>query len=218
TGFNANGANGNPDMDVMVGDPNGIKHLNVYIEDYINETFWTGKEALPFNPTLGWNENSLNTSIPAGPHFTNLEEFRVAEYMIQMGVVNAVDKNNWLQYTTDPCDNDTDGDGLPDGWELYVGLDPTPGSGPSLAFNVPELAEQSKLARLGFAPDAVPVGMLYGSPFGKEMLPDFPFAIDKFANPTATAFRDADEIVVVDGVTARRRHFPNPRPDWTYKS
>ncbi len=215
-GTNANGANGNPDQDYMAGGGD-IKHLRVYIEDYINETYWNGREALPFNPDLAWN---------GGAAFTNLEEFRVAEYYVQMGLVDSVDKDNWLAYTTDPCDNDSDQDGMPDGWELYVGLDPIP-SVPELGFPVVELAEESKLVSMGFPPDMLDTTdpatgettklPMYGSPFlktGEGALS----ALEKFANVTATAIRAADETVVVDGVTAIRRHFQNPNPTWTNKT
>jgi len=56
--------------------------------------------------------------------FTTLDEFQVIAYYIRQDTSLVVTCSNWTYYTTNPLNNDTDGDGIIDGWELYVGMGP----------------------------------------------------------------------------------------------
>ena len=123
-----NGPAGNPDGDTFAkgsfDGPYG-DHAIVYLDALYDQTYWNGKAAYPFNPNLAWQENP-----PNGPAFTNLDEFRVAEYyVISVGITGSVGPDEWMAFTTHPRDNDTDFDGMPDGWELYIGSCPMPRPG-----------------------------------------------------------------------------------------
>ena len=125
-----NGAGGNPDRDYMAPPvdmgPNvlPLKHFAVYTNELARHVYWNGESAFGMNVNFGW--------LPPddGAHFTNIEEFRVAEYYVfTAGLGMMIDASNWEYYTTNPCDNDSDYDGIPDGWELYVGAYPMPRPG-----------------------------------------------------------------------------------------
>ncbi len=181
----ASGAVGNPDGDKMV-----PGHAMAYLTALRDQTYWNGERAFGFNPNLGWQE-----WVPDEPDFTNLHEFRVAEYYVMvLDLVDEVGPDNWLQWTTDPTDNDTNANGMPDGWLLYVGVNPILVGPPTI--DIP----------LGFILDPA------------DWDDDGLTLQEEFANVTVTAYRAADETVVIDGVTARRRAFPNPNPAWTNKT
>ena len=86
-----------------------------------------------FDPRTGWSRNpavKVNTL-----RFSNIEEFNVAayRYFSGLGTVTTGDADNELdttverfwKYNTTLIDNaDSDGDGVPDGWELYVKMNP----------------------------------------------------------------------------------------------
>ncbi len=190
---NANGAIGNPDGDKMAGShTTGIYHALVYIDALNNQTYWNGEAAFGFNPGLGWQEGNNDE-----PDFTNLDEFRVAEYYIfDLDLVDTVSPENWLQYTTNPCDNDTNGDGLPDGWALYVGLSPI--------LPVPPRVIDVQLGPIG------PIADDYDS--------DGLVTLAEFDCTGVVAFRTEDETVTINDVTALRRAFGNPNSDWTNKT
>ncbi len=190
---NANGALGNLDGDKMAGTASVLeKHSSVYANDLQNMTYWNGERPFGFNPSLGWMEGN-----DGQPDFTNLEEFRVAEYyVLDLEAVDAVDKDNWLEYTTDPCDNDTNGDGIPDGWALYVGVSailPLP----------PRVVDRELTPIVGDGDDYDDDGLL---------------VLAEFQCTGAAAFREADETVTANGVTAIRRAFGNLNPLWTNKT
>lgn len=188
-----NGAAGNLDQDYMVPD-----HCLTYIETFLTQAEWNGQAAFGFNPGEAWTG-------PVPPHMalSNLDEFRVAEYYVQTldeignSPVPFVDSLAWLFWTTDPCDNDTDVDGMPDGWELYVGLPPMLRGAAAPAFDV----------QLGDI-----VGM--GTDFDADGLD----VLGEFQNTTITALRSANETVTSGGVTATIRAFAFSRTDWTNKT
>ena len=173
-----NDANANPDLDRMA-----PEHAMTYATALATQQFWNGERAFGFDPSLAWVED------PAAPNqYTTLEEFLVARYYIQLGLVPQVDNGNWLYWTTDPFDNDTDGDAMPDGWELYVGLPPM--------FRPPQPPEYDvNLSGVGLDADGLGPAQ-------------------EFANATVAAYRAADEALGTNGFI---RAFPMPFPEWTNK-
>ena len=120
--INGCGPEDNPDGDYMA-ESEGYIHADAYIYDWKNYTYWNGSVSLPFNPTFG---------VTGGKPFSNLQEFLFARYLLlnnsladkDEGLVNTA---TWQDYTTNPLDNDTNQDGLPDGWQAYVGYSPITG-------------------------------------------------------------------------------------------
>ena len=121
--LNGAGPNDNPDNDKMALS-GGFKHALAYIYDWENNTYWNGSASLPFNPAM----------VTDGANFSNLEEFLFAQYLYENGAgpMGGVYPSDWANYTTNPLDNDTNKDGIPDGWEAYVGYSPIqiPNPGP----------------------------------------------------------------------------------------
>ncbi|MCF7837454.1 MAG: hypothetical protein K9N49_02395 [Candidatus Marinimicrobia bacterium] len=112
-------ADENPDGDFMALWVDGDGVTNIHNQVY---------QELGYDPRTAWGpnvrtraENGTANAVNTVP-FTNLREFQVAAYYVAMGYVAAVDCGDWYTYTTDPNSNDTDQDGIPDGWELYVGI------------------------------------------------------------------------------------------------
>ncbi len=71
-----------------------------------------------------WNRERSKVGQENTAKYTNLDEFRIVQYRIDHGMAPHAAPNNWPSTTTDPLNVDTDGDGIADGWELYVGLSP----------------------------------------------------------------------------------------------
>ncbi|MGI5868331.1 MAG: PKD domain-containing protein [Kiritimatiellia bacterium] len=178
----------NPDLEPMA-----PGHAHAYINALENQTYWNGERAFGFNPTLAWGD----VPSPQSGGYTTLQEFLVARYYIDLGLVDEVDSANWIYWTTDPLDNDTDGDGMPDGWELYVGLPPMMRQGGTPLFDV----------QLG------PI-----SPFaeGDDFDDDGFSAALEFQNAAVAEIRAADEIDPAYS-NAVRRAFPYSMPAWTNK-
>ena len=144
---NGCGPGDNPDEDFMAWDATGTaQHADAYRADLANEVYWNGRTftgyrpgraALPSDPcsfTMHYEQGLrtveliVMTSFGGSP-FGNLQEFLYSYYGITHGfwpeVYPVAPKYyDWSSTTTDPCSNDTDGDGLPDGWEPYVGYNP----------------------------------------------------------------------------------------------
>lgn len=110
-------ADDNPDNDYMADDGAGNIHHDVYL-------------TYGFDPRTGWSPNILNPDLtwggasPNTREFTNLDEFLVMRWYVERGDVAAIYPRDWPDWCTDPLLTDTDGDRMPDGWELYVGLNP----------------------------------------------------------------------------------------------
>lgn len=178
-------ATSNDDRDMMVDG-----HALVYIAALETQLYWNGEAAFGFDPRFAWEGGDAEENVA----YTALQEFLVARYYIDLGIVPQVDSTIWLYWTTDPFDNDTDQDGMPDGWELYVGLPPM--------FRPPQ-------------PPAfdIQLGPILGEP------PDFDFdalsTAQEFANTTAAALRAAD---VPIGTNGTLRAFPVAFPEWTNKT
>ncbi len=111
-----------------------FKHASVYATyGFDPRTGWhpAGPGSVTYGTDTAGNPISYNTSYVNTSAFTALEEFLVGKwYAEETGVV--ISPDNWKDYTTNPCTPDSDGDGIPDGWELYVGLDPKDASDATL--------------------------------------------------------------------------------------
>ena len=95
-----------------------LKHSDVY-------------EAFDFDPRTAWFKDGVGSVTYAGntisqvafpntAKFTNAEEFNACAWRQAHGK-KAPNPRNWGSLTTHPGKPDTDGDGIPDGWDLYVG-------------------------------------------------------------------------------------------------
>lgn len=95
----------NPDGDAYAYIDDSTIHSNVYL-------------TIGFNPWTAWLVgNAAQYSRP----FVNLMEFAGAEGLMSTGGVESIGVGK----RTNPYNVDTDGDGMWDGWELYLGFDPT---------------------------------------------------------------------------------------------
>ncbi len=95
----------NPDGDAYAYIDNATIHSNVYL-------------AIGFNPHTAWRaDNRAQFSRP----FVNLMEFAGPEGLLATGGVESIG----VGIRTNPYNVDTDGDGMWDGWEYYLGFDPT---------------------------------------------------------------------------------------------
>ena len=138
---NGCGPNDNPDDDYMAWDSTGTaKHADAYRADLANEVYWNGKTFVGYRPGRGvfpplcsfemtyeQGESTVTLTVMegfGGGPYGNLEEFLYSYYGITHGFWDEAYPDDWAATTTNPCDNDTDGDGLPDGWEPYVGYSP----------------------------------------------------------------------------------------------
>ncbi len=133
------GPGDNPDGDHMYSS-GGYKHARAYVYDARNFVFWDGGSNLEYTPAGAMSGK-----------FSNLDEFLVAQYILAIGeeyangdlntpisagsydlstdtainqVLTEIYPQDWDLTTTNPLDSDCNQNGLPDGWELYMGLDP----------------------------------------------------------------------------------------------
>ena len=142
---NGCGPGDNPDEDYMAYDATGTaKHADAYRADLANEVYWNGRTFTGYRPgrgvfpspssfTMEYEQGLRKYTLMVmtgfgGGKYGNLEEFLYSYYGAAHGFWSQVYPTkgdyNWASTTTDPCSNDTDGDGLPDGWEPYVGYSP----------------------------------------------------------------------------------------------
>lgn len=107
-------------------------YMAFYEDEDTGEEFRHGQvyDELGFDPRTGWGENYYSvaptrtlTSQPNTIPFTNLEHYRASVYLAaREGTV--LNCENWEDFALNPLSIDTDDDGIFDGWELYVGLNP----------------------------------------------------------------------------------------------
>ena len=113
------------------------KHIYAYLTDLSNRTYWNGSSYVGFVP---------GKAATTGDGYSNLEEFLYSWYGIQSGLwfdawrlpfmppvygdkyYKGIYPVDWPDTTTNPCDNDTNRNGVPDGWEAYVGWNPIDGA------------------------------------------------------------------------------------------
>ena len=142
---NGCGPGDNPDEDYMAVSTGVLgeamvgrwTHIYSYLADLNNRRYWNGLSYVGFVPGRAATE---------GDGFSNLEEFLVSLYGFQTGFwfdewrlplgygsvygdrfYKGIYPIDWPQTTSNPCDNDTNQNGIPDGWELYVGWNPVDG-------------------------------------------------------------------------------------------
>ena len=100
-------------------------HVMAYILNASGLGQWNGVAYAPYNP----NEAGIS-----GIAFTNYDEFMLGYYHEFMQVLSVgnpefeFSPETWLDWTTNPRNTDTDGDGSFDGWELIHGISPTSSS------------------------------------------------------------------------------------------
>jgi len=116
----------NPDGDQMAADE-GLYHDEVYRRGVPNME--PGETA--FDPRTAWStaEGAAGCAHPNTEGYRNLDEYLGRDRVgrIVWGVGGSDDGRKLADASsdaTDPQNADTDGDGIPDGWELYVGMDP----------------------------------------------------------------------------------------------
>ena len=83
-----------------------------------------------FDPRVAWNPAPAFTGHRVDTDtFTTYDEFMLLAFFRQTGGLNEADVTQsdgrtfqaiWTDFTTSPASADTDGDAMPDGWELYV--------------------------------------------------------------------------------------------------
>ena len=148
-GVNGCGPGDNPDEDYMAVTrgslgmpyPGTWSHIYAYLADLYNRKYWNGLSYVGFVPGM---------AATTGTPYSNREEFLLSLYGFQTGfwwdewrlplgyeerytrnMVSIYAKGiypiDWPDTTSNPCDNDTNRNGIPDGWELYVGYNPIDG-------------------------------------------------------------------------------------------
>lgn len=104
-----------------------MKHSAIYMAPPAAE----GPGYSSFDPRTAWTMTLLDGP-PDTANYTTLDEYLGGDYLGRltwgpggnMLVQNDDDVNPGQNGYTDPSNADTDGDQMPDGWELYVGLNP----------------------------------------------------------------------------------------------
>jgi PKD repeat protein len=125
-----------------------LRHFEVY-------------HAYGYDPRTAWWKHYIEKDRartffqPNTVEYTAYQEYAVMRFWIEQGVVASVaaTPKAWSAWSTDPFSADTDGDGKPDGWELYIAKDPLSGyigfspSRPDFDDNTPDY-DGDKLANL----------------------------------------------------------------------
>lgn len=118
------GTSANPALDGGGYKIGSAQHAQVYMMRRDGAGPWNGASYSGFHPQVGWTEvKGLSKA------FTNYDEFMLSYYYMYMnyymlGVETEVSPQTWGTLTTNPRNNNTDGDSTPDGWELFVGVSP----------------------------------------------------------------------------------------------
>ena len=235
------GPNDNPDQDFMATGPYGTTHWLVqkyrwdhsasgggnganFRHEYEGSTpflwanYWNGAADGCFDPGAAlvgsgsWTVRADADPLTlAAPGYCNRDEFLFARYMIAMGAASVVYPGAWDSATTNPLDNDSNQNGLPDGWEAYVGCHPKLKS----VLVGSDGSEDDPVSAFTFLP-------VYTYRYG-VLPPQFDdndglSLWDEFDCEVAAGVREADETIVVgSGATCYRRAFPRRHPEWTNK-
>ena len=104
-----------------------LRHYDVFLSyDFDPRTGWCN----PNTQTVSYNGYTFQTEYPNTDKFTALEEFNLGAWFVERGEVASLQgtdpnaANYWGKWCSNPLEPDTDGNGIPDGWEAYVGLHP----------------------------------------------------------------------------------------------
>jgi len=125
-------AGGNPDGDYMAAldyTP-GVPRGGEPVAPLLGQVHYNVYDAQGFDPRTGWGASYTERSRQFGapqPNtspYLNIDEYALMRFFIDEGRVGEVEPDDWGDFSTNPFNNDTDGDGAPDGWELYVSFDP----------------------------------------------------------------------------------------------
>lgn len=141
-----------PETYPMTKDGRVFRHHELYVNSFPTnreEAYAFG--GYGFDPRVAWGleytsaeteQNDEGTSVfkreitPFTVEYSNYEEYRLAAYRrLNFATTNGVNRDTTeiisfdeiFAWTTNPTTNDTDADGIHDGWELYTGLDPLDG-------------------------------------------------------------------------------------------
>ena len=110
----------NPDGDWFAASGDRL-HFDVFEDnDFDPRTGWHD----PAADTVSYAGNTFRVSYPNTAKYTALDEFNLAAWYRSQDETIVPSPDNWDKLTTRPGSADTDEDGMPDGWECYVGLDP----------------------------------------------------------------------------------------------
>ena len=219
------GPNDNPDDDWMASGPFGHRHWLVqkYRWDHGTEggiqfrLEYEGRNASLFADL--WNGGANGCFIPgeastSGAKYSNREEFLYARYLIAMGLASTVYPGMWNDCTSDPLNDDTNDNGLPDGWEAYVCCDPI--WLPNADTIDPEAPDSDEaMWSLSYLPVYTYRGYTMELKFQDE---DGIGLWAEFDNQAIADKRDADvEFEMPSGSMCVRHAFPRLNPDWTNK-
>lgn len=219
------GPNDNPDDDWMASGSFGHRHWLVqkYRWDHGTEggiqfrLEYEGRNASLFADL--WNGGANGCFIPgeastSGANFSNREEFLFARYLIAMGLASTVYPGMWNDCTSDPLNDDTNDNGLPDGWEAYVCCDPI--WLPNADTIDPEAGDSDEaMWSLSYLPVYTYRGYTMDLKFQDE---DGIGLWAEFDNQAIADKRDADvEFEMPSGSMCVRHAFPRLNPDWTNK-
>lgn len=113
-------AEANADNDWMAVDLDTPDETSIHYDVY---------QLFGFDPRTAWNANYRDksrreNSQPNTRPFTAKDEFLAAAYAVRAGFTTNIPCEDLNFYATDPNSSDSDGDGMPDGWELYIQFNP----------------------------------------------------------------------------------------------
>lgn len=120
-------------IDGTDGDDNSSGDWMAFVDDAGTQTrHYQVYGALGFDPRTAWGQNYLGRGTTRGQKaqentvaFDNREKFFASVYLaVLQGSTNGLTCTSFGDYALNPKDLDTDDDGIFDGWELYVGLNP----------------------------------------------------------------------------------------------
>ena len=121
----------NPDKDYMAA---VVGPAPLFIDQMIHRDVY---DSMAFDPRTGWSPNILLPTLVWEGASPNTREYRTIDEFLsmrwrQIKAAEAAEPQvllfgplEWPFGSTDPLMADTDGDGCADGWELYVGMNPT---------------------------------------------------------------------------------------------
>lgn len=203
------GPNDNPDEDFMAGSGTYVHALSFLVDGFV-----PGRAATTGSP------------------YSNLQEFLFARYgMICMTdetwthpkngwQAKGIYPSDWSKTTTSPVNNDTNGNGIPDGWEAYVGMDAISGVVQPMLLGLP-------MDDNDFDVDGLTTVQEFSCVSVSEKWPE---TRTFYIGPDAVNGTESQDVVGEDGSTntvttttgsgtlVTINGFKNPFPEWTNKT